>query len=85
MSAVRVAWFKVHKPLAFYAAYFRRQRQNGLYREDIMRGGIGSVAEYIQRIRQDPDTSWEEKDLLRVLEVCYEFYLRGFSFTALDV
>ena len=29
MMAFRIAWFKVHEPLAFYAAYFYRRSQKG--------------------------------------------------------
>lgn len=33
MMAFRIAWFKVHQPLAFYAAYFYRRSQKGGFDE----------------------------------------------------
>ena len=34
---------------------------------------------------KDKDASAVEKDMLTTLEVCYEFYLRGFRFERMDV
>ena len=31
MMAFRIAWYKVHEPLAFYAAYFYRRSQKGKF------------------------------------------------------
>ena len=38
-----------------------------------------------QRALQDKDASAVEKDMLTTLEVCYEFYLRGFQFDRMDL
>ena len=40
MMAFRIAWFKVHEPLAFYAAYFYRRSQKGGFDEGMMCHGI---------------------------------------------
>ena len=39
MMAFRIAWFKVHEPLAFYAAYFYRRSQKGGFDAAMMTGG----------------------------------------------
>ena len=41
MMAFRIAWFKVHEPLAFYAAYFYRRSQKGGFDAAMMTHGIG--------------------------------------------
>ena len=36
-------------------------------------------------IAKDKDASAVEQDMLTTLEVCYEFYLRGFTFRRMDL
>ena len=85
MMAFRIAWFKVHKPLAFYAAYFYRRSQKDGFDAAMMIKGIDQVKEKIKEIKSNPDTTGKEDDLLTTLEVCYEFYLRGFEFAPISI
>ena len=85
MMAFRIAWFKVHHPLAFYAAYFYRRSQKDGFDAAMMTGGLEAVRDKIKEIQNNPDASGKEEDLLTTLEVCYEFYLRGFSFAPIDI
>ncbi len=90
MMAFRIAWFKVHRPLAFYAAYFSIRAK--AFDERYMCRGIEVVKQKLEEINQkrnakdraDRPTQVEE-DMLVTLEVCYEFYLRGFHFASMDV
>ena len=81
----RIAWFKVHEPLAFYAAYFYRRSQKGGFDEGMMCHGIELVKKKLQEIKEDEDSSAKDDDLFTTLEVCYEFYLRGFTFAPIDI
>ena len=85
MMAFRIAWFKVHEPLAFYAAYFYRRSQKGGFDEGMMCHGIELVKKKLQEIKEDEDSSAKDDDLFTTLEVCYEFYLRGFTFAPIDI
>ena len=85
MMAFRIAWFKVHHPLAFYAAYFYRRSQKGGFDEGMMCHGIELVKKKLQEIKEDEDSSAKDDDLFTTLEVCYEFYLRGFTFAPIDI
>ena len=85
MMAFRIAWFKVHEPLAFYAAYFYRRSQKGGFDEGMMCHGIELVKKKLQEIKEDEDSSAKDDDLFTTLEVCYEFYLRGFAFAPIDI
>ena len=90
MMAFRIAWFKVHRPLAFYAAYFSIRAK--AFDEKFMCRGMDAVKHKMAEIhakknaknRVDRPTDVEE-DMLVTLEVCYEFYLRGFRFTRMDI
>lgn len=85
MMAFRIAWFKVHEPLAFYSAYFYRRSQKGGFDAEMMCRGKEKVFECIKAIKADEDASAKDEDLLTTLEVCYEFYLRGFSFAPISL
>lgn len=85
MMAFRIAWFKVHHPLAFYAAYFYRRSQKGGFDAVLMTGGIEAVKANIQAINQNEEATDKDEDLLTTLEVVYEYYLRGFDFLPIDL
>lgn len=85
MMAFRIAWFKVHEPLAFYSAYFYRKSQKGGFDAEMMTQGIDNVRKHIERIKNDPESTDKDEDLLTTLEACYEFYLRGLEFAPIDI
>ena len=85
MMAFRIAWFKVHRPLAYYSAYFYRRSQKDGFEAESMLMGIDRCRESIRRIQRNPDASAKDADLLTTLEAVYEFYLRGFSFLPVDI
>ena len=85
MMAFRIAWFKVHKPLAFYAAYFYRRSQKDGFDAGMMCHGIETVKENLTAIKAKEDATAKDDDLFTTLELCYEFYLRGFSFAPIDL
>ena len=85
MMAFRIAWFKVHEPLAFYAAYFYRRSQKGGFDAAMMTHGIDLVKQKLQEIDEAEDATAKDDDLFTTLEVCYEFYLRGFTFAPIDL
>ena len=85
MMAFRIAWFKVHKPLAFYAAYFYRRSQKGGFDASLMTCGFEAVKANIDAIDNNEDATAKDEDLLTTLEVVYEFYLRGFEFAPIDL
>ena len=47
--------------------------------------GIDLVKQKIQEIKADEDSSAKDEDLFTTLEVCYEYYLRGFDFAPIDL
>ena len=84
MMAFRIAWFKVHRPLAFYAAYFSIRAK--AFDEAFMCRGMEVCQKKMREIvAKDKEASAVEQDMLTTLEVCYEFYLRGFTFDHMDL
>ena len=85
MMAFRIAWFKVHEPLAFYSAYFYRKSQKGGFDAEMMAQGLDKVKQNIERIKNDPESTDKDEDLMTTLEACYEFYMRGYDFAPIDI
>jgi DNA polymerase-3 subunit alpha (Gram-positive type) len=84
MMAFRIAWFKVHRPLAFYAAYFSIRAK--AFDATVMCQGMDAVKARMRTITaKDKEATAVEQDMLVTLEVCYEFYLRGFTFETMDL
>lgn len=86
MMAFRIAWFKVHRPLAFYSAYFSI-RAKGFDASCMVRGDTVCVAKIAELAEKDRDKtiSAAEKETATTLEVCHEFYKRGFLFEPMDI
>ncbi len=85
MMAFRIAWFKVHEPLAFYAAYFYRRSQKGGFDAASMTGGADDVRRRINEMRRRPNLTANEEDLLVTMEAVYEMNMRGFAFAPIDL
>ena len=83
MMAFRIAWFKVHEPLAFYATFFSIRAK--AFDAEYCCAGIDAVKRKIREIENNKDATDVEQNLLVTLEVCYEFYLRGFHFDTIDI
>lgn len=84
MMAIRIAYCKVHYPLAFYASYFTI-RATEFDAELIVKGKDvirSSLKEFEQK---GNDLSAKEKGLQTILEVSLEMYLRGFNFYKVDL
>lgn len=84
LMAVRIAYFKVHYPIYFYAAYFSIRASD--FELDTMVKGPEALRTRIGAIKaQGNDATPKEKNLLTVLEVSLEMYERGFKFEKVDL
>lgn len=84
INAVRIAWFKVHHPLLFYATYFT-VRADDFDLETMVRGA-NSIREKIFAINEKGmQATAKERNLVTVLELALEMCERGFSFQRIDL
>ena len=83
MMAFRIAWFKVHEPLAFYATFFSIRAK--AFDAEYCCAGMDAVKQKIREIENNKEATDVEQNLLVTLEVCYEFYLRGFHFDTISI
>ena len=83
MMAFRIAWFKVHRPIEYYSAYFYRRGDS--FDAEMMTRGVDKVYQHIRKISENQNATAKEQDMLTTLEACYEFYMRGFEFLPIDI
>ncbi|KAB2337547.1 PolC-type DNA polymerase III [Cytobacillus depressus] len=84
LMAVRIAYFKVHNPLLYYAAYFTVRAED--FDVDAMVKGSQAIRALIEEINaKGLDASNKEKNLLTVMELALEMSERGFSFQKVDL
>ncbi|MEH7645208.1 PolC-type DNA polymerase III, partial [Bacillus toyonensis] len=84
LMAVRIAYFKVHFALLFYAAYFTVRADD--FDVEAMAKGSASIRVKIDEIAQKGlDAAPKEKSLLTVLEMTLEMCERGYSFQKVDL
>ncbi|MFD1360370.1 PolC-type DNA polymerase III [Lentibacillus salinarum] len=84
LMAVRIAYFKVHYPIYFYAAYFSVRA--GDFELDTMIRGSSAIRQRIESIMaKGNDASPKEKSLLTVLEVALEMCERGYAFNKVNL
>lgn len=78
LMAVRIAYFKVHHPILFYAAYFTVRADD--FELDTMIKGSDAIRKRMEEINyKGNDASPKEKNLLTVLELSLEMCERGLS------
>ncbi|QSB08268.1 PolC-type DNA polymerase III [Lysinibacillus fusiformis] len=84
LMAVRIAWFKVHFPILYYAAYFTVRADD--FDLIAMVQGSQMIRARIDEINMKGlDASTKEKNLLTVLELALEMCERGMSFQKVDL
>src|SRR5699024_5640928 len=84
LMAVRIAYFKVHMPILFYAAYFSVRADD--FELDTMAKGSTAIRKRIEEINEKGlEATPKEKSLLTVLEIALEMCERGFSFQTIDL
>jgi DNA polymerase III subunit alpha, Gram-positive type len=84
LMAVRIAYFKVHHPLLYYAAYFTVRAED--FDVDAMVRGSHSIRAKVEEINaKGLDASTKEKNLMTVMELALEMCERGYAFKKVDL
>ena len=82
--AFRIAWFKVHYPEAFYAAYFTVRADE--FDIALVEGGLDVVNSRLKEYEaKGNNATARERNILTILEVSKEALLRGIKFGRVDL
>ncbi|MBP1745093.1 MAG: polymerase alpha chain [Firmicutes bacterium] len=84
MMAFRIAWFKVHIPKAYYAAYFTIRAKS--FDAEFMIFGKEKVKAKMKEIDMlGNEAAPKDKDMYDDLEIVLEMYERGINFLPIDL
>lgn len=84
IAAIKLGWFKLHKPLEFYSTYFTVR--GGDFDADLAVRGIAAVRNRIEELRAlGNDRSKKENDLYDILLIVNEMMSRGYEFLPIDL
>ncbi|MBO5733992.1 MAG: PolC-type DNA polymerase III [Clostridia bacterium] len=79
----RIAYFKVHYPIAFYIAYYTVRATE--FDADLMLRGRERVGAAMAELNALPNPTQKEKNLITILEVVNEMYARGIKLLPVDL
>lgn len=84
MMAMRIAYFKVYYPRAYYATYFSVRADD--FDADLIVKGEEKIKEKMNELyAMGNNITQKDKGLLTILEICYEMYKRGIKFLKVDL
>ena len=84
MMAWRIAYYKIHYPLAYYSAFFSIRASGFSY--ELMCQGKDKLKYHLADYRSRMDTlSQKEQGTLRDMRIVEEMYARGYEFMPIDL
>ncbi len=84
IAAIRLGWFKIYHPLAYYATYFTVRGQD--IESDVVIKGKDAVRKKIEELmKKGGEKTAKENDVLESLLVANEMLCRGFCFLPVDL
>jgi DNA polymerase-3 subunit alpha (Gram-positive type) len=84
LSALRIAYYKVYYPEAFYASYFTVRADE--FDAEIVVGGERTVKKTLEQIAfKGNEATQKEKNLATILDMVSEAMLRGIRFIPVDI
>jgi DNA polymerase-3 subunit alpha (Gram-positive type) len=84
LTAMRIGWFKVYHPMAFYVTYFTVRADE--FDASLMAQGRQKVLNKISELEKLGNTmTAKDKNVLTILEVTNEMYARGIGFLPIDL
>ena len=84
IAALRVAWFKVYRPVEYYAAYFTVRSED--FDAELVLKGTRQVKHEIDSVRQNQqDATAKEQDTADTMHIAYEAMVRGVKFLPVDI
>ncbi|MDL2254610.1 PolC-type DNA polymerase III, partial [Ruminococcaceae bacterium OttesenSCG-928-I18] len=85
ISAIRLMWFKIYQPLAFYSTYFTVRGEDIDYEAAV--GGKAVAKRHLARATDlaKAEKTAKNEDTVTSLQLVYEYLCRGFEFLPIEL
>ena len=84
ISAIRLGWYKVYRPLAFYSVYFTLRE--GDFDVEAALGGKALAQNHLEMLKaKGNERSVKEEDQFTTLQIINEMLARGYGFLPVDL
>ena len=83
MMAVRIAYFKVYYPEAYYATYFTVRADD--FDANLICHGEGAIRKMQELYELGNNATVKDKGLITIFELCFEAYKRGIHILKVDL
>ena len=84
ISAIRLGWYKVHRPLEFYAGYL--SVAPGGFESTMVENGKRGILDRLSEIeKKGNEATQKEKEMIVALQIAYECLARGIEFLPVDL
>ena len=84
VMALRIAWYKIYKPLEYYVAYLSIRATE--FDCEIMGKGPGYAKSQLKQMsNKDKKLNAREKNISTIIEIVIEMYARGYEFLPVDL
>ena len=81
--SLRVAWYKVYRPAAYYCAYYTVRAD--CFDASVLGGTYETIRARYREMEENKDITQKEKDLMIVMELVMEMLCRGIRFAPVDL
>lgn len=90
MMAIRIAWFKVHYPIYYYAMFFSIRCdaydiETMIKGEQAIRERMNDILQRLNDAQLKKEVTKKDKDIYNTLELALEMVLRGYRFANIDI
>lgn len=86
IMALRIGWFKVHRPIYYYAGFFSRRAEQ--FDVEAMAGGFSMIRVRLSELKEKIDkksASEKEIEIYNTLLLALEMTARGYHFKQIDI
>ncbi len=83
IASLRLSWFKIYEPLAFYATYFTIKRD--FFDGELIMKGKARIEERLNTLRAAPNLTAKDEGNIIINRIVLEMLARGFSFLPVEI
>ena len=83
LMALRIGWFKIHRPLCYYAGFFSKRAD--AWDVEVMAKGYDAIYQKVEELQGMRNLNVKDSKTLNCLQIALEMTARGYKFEQIDI